>query len=279
MNAESKPNPKHWRRSPKFPAATRAAPSACSKSRSRCCPKRLESWTRAPWNARGEARTLLYDKSGEEHYNVTSALIKSLRGSDPDAALYWLFRMLDAGDDPLFLLRRLMIFASEDVGNADPRSGGGRERGQRVSPHGPARGHVSAIPCLPVPGELPQVERGQTRNRRRPRRDRRSRRPAGSEKLRNAVTRLMKDEGYGQGYQYPPDREGSFVPGETYLPDEIAGRAFLRAPRSKAWRRRSASACAGYAASPRQTRPRRPTSPRHTSPRHPTAPGKPEERE
>src|SRR6187401_1963397 len=70
----------------------------------------------------GEERTLLYDKAGEEHYNVASALIKSLRGSDPDAALYWLFRMLEAGDDPLFLLRRLIIFASEDVGNADPRA-------------------------------------------------------------------------------------------------------------------------------------------------------------
>ncbi len=69
-----------------------------------------------------EERTLLYDKSGEEHYNVTSAFIKSMRGSDPDAALYWLFRMLEAGDDPLFLLRRMIIFASEDVGNADPRA-------------------------------------------------------------------------------------------------------------------------------------------------------------
>ncbi|MEO8180624.1 MAG: replication-associated recombination protein A, partial [Deltaproteobacteria bacterium] len=65
---------------------------------------------------------LLYDKAGEEHYNVASALIKSMRGSDPDAAIYWLMRMLDAGDDPLFVSRRLMIFASEDVGNADPRA-------------------------------------------------------------------------------------------------------------------------------------------------------------
>ncbi len=72
--------------------------------------------------AAAETRTLLYDKAGEEHYNVVSALIKSMRGSDPDAALYWLMRMLEAGDDPLFLLRRLMIFASEDVGNADPRA-------------------------------------------------------------------------------------------------------------------------------------------------------------
>jgi putative ATPase len=175
----------------------------------------------------GEARTLLYDKSGEEHYNVTSALIKSLRGSDPDAALYWLFRMLDAGDDPLFLLRRLMVFASEDVGNADPRAlevavnadGAFRRMGlpEGLFPlsHaclylascpksnavkraiGAARAAIEEHGALPVP-----------------------------KKLRNAVTRLMKDEGYGQGYQYPPDREGSFVPGETYLPDEITSARF-----------------------------------------------------
>ncbi|HET7545947.1 MAG TPA: replication-associated recombination protein A [Polyangiaceae bacterium] len=175
----------------------------------------------------GEARSLLYDKSGEEHYNVTSALIKSLRGSDPDAALYWLFRMLDAGDDPLFLLRRLMIFASEDVGNADPRAlevavnadsafrRMGLPEGMFPLSHaclylascpksnavkraiGAARSAIDEHGALPVP-----------------------------KKLRNAVTRLMKDEGYGQGYQYPPDREGSFVPGETYLPDELVGARF-----------------------------------------------------
>src|SRR4029079_16870598 len=69
-----------------------------------------------------EERTLLYDKSGEEHYNVASALIKSLRGSDPDAAINTLMRSIDAGDAPAFVLRRLVIFASEDVGNADPRA-------------------------------------------------------------------------------------------------------------------------------------------------------------
>src|SRR5690606_20222714 len=69
-----------------------------------------------------ETPALLYDKSGEEHYNVVSALIKSMRASDPDAAIYWLMRMLEAGDDPLFVMRRLIIFASEDVGNADPRA-------------------------------------------------------------------------------------------------------------------------------------------------------------
>ncbi|OGP20983.1 MAG: AAA family ATPase, partial [Deltaproteobacteria bacterium GWA2_57_13] len=69
-----------------------------------------------------QRKPLLYDKSGEEHYNVISAFIKSLRGSDPDAALYWLMRMLEAGEDPLFITRRMIIFAAEDIGNADPQA-------------------------------------------------------------------------------------------------------------------------------------------------------------
>ena len=69
-----------------------------------------------------QKRALLYDKGAEEHYNVISAFIKSLRGSDPDAALYWLARMVEAGEDPLFIARRMIVFASEDVGNADPRA-------------------------------------------------------------------------------------------------------------------------------------------------------------
>jgi putative ATPase len=69
-----------------------------------------------------QKKALLYDKGGEEHYNVISAFIKSMRGSDPDAALYWLARMLEAGEDPLFIIRRMVILASEDIGNADPRA-------------------------------------------------------------------------------------------------------------------------------------------------------------
>jgi putative ATPase len=177
--------------------------------------------------AAAESRTLLYDKSGEEHYNVASALIKSLRGSDPDAALYWLLRMLDAGEDPLFLLRRLMIFASEDVGNADPRAlqvavsadeafrRMGMPEGIYPLAHaclylascpksaavkaaiGAARAAIAEHGALPVP-----------------------------KKLRNAVTKLMREEGYGDGYRYPPDYDGSVVPGETYLPDELRGARF-----------------------------------------------------
>ena len=69
-----------------------------------------------------QQKALLYDRAGEEHYNVISAFIKSMRGSDPDAALYWMTRMLEAGEDPLFIARRMVIFAAEDIGNADPRA-------------------------------------------------------------------------------------------------------------------------------------------------------------
>jgi len=170
---------------------------------------------------------LLYDKAGEEHYNVVSALIKSMRGSDPDAAIYWLMRMLDAGDDPLFVSRRLIIFASEDVGNADPRAlevavNADRAFRRMGLPEGvyplahaalylascpksnavgraftAARAAIAAHGALPVP-----------------------------RKLRNAVTELMKDDGYGDGYQYPHDSEGSYVPGETYLPDVLLGQRY-----------------------------------------------------
>ena len=177
--------------------------------------------------AAAESRTLLYDKSGEEHYNVASALIKSMRGSDPDAALYWLLRMLDAGEDPLFLLRRLMIFASEDVGNADPRAlqvatsadAAFRRMGmpEGIYPVAHACLYLASCPksaavkaaigaaraAIEQHGALPTPK-----------------------KLRNAVTRLMKEEGYGDGYKYPPDFENSVVPGESYLPEAIEGSRF-----------------------------------------------------
>ncbi|MGC4090632.1 MAG: replication-associated recombination protein A [Polyangiaceae bacterium] len=174
-----------------------------------------------------EERTLLYDKSGEEHYNVSSALIKSMRGSDPDAAIYWLLRMLDAGDDPLFLSRRLMIFASEDVGNADPRALSvavqADEALRRVGlPEGV---YPLAHACLYL-ASCPKsnaVKRAIEATRR-------SIAERGALpvplKLRNAVTGLMKREGYGQAYRYPPDHAGSHVPGETYLPDELVGTRF-----------------------------------------------------
>jgi putative ATPase len=174
-----------------------------------------------------EERTLLYDKSGEEHYNVVSALIKSMRGSDPDAAIYWLFRMLEAGDDPLFLLRRLIIFASEDVGNADPRAlsvvVAADEAYRRIGM--PEGAFPIAHACLYL-ASCPKsnaVKRAILATR-----------AAISErgalpvplKLRNAVTALMRAEGYGKDYRYPHDFEESYAAGETYLPDELAGSRF-----------------------------------------------------
>ncbi|HWA78441.1 MAG TPA: replication-associated recombination protein A [Polyangiaceae bacterium] len=174
-----------------------------------------------------EERTLLYDKSGEEHYNVASALIKSMRGSDPDAAIYWLLRMLDAGDDPLFLSRRLLIFASEDVGNADPRALAvavqADEALRRVGlPEGV---YPLAHACLYL-ASCPKsnaVKRAIEATRQVIAEQGALPVPL---KLRNAVTSLMKNEGYGKEYRYPHDYDASHVPGETYLPDALAGRRF-----------------------------------------------------
>ncbi len=176
-----------------------------------------------------EDRTLLYDKSGEEHYNVTSALIKSMRGSDPDAAIYWLMRMLEAGDDPLFVLRRLMIFASEDVGNADPRAlqvavsadAAFRRMGmpEGIYPIAHACLYLASCPKSGAVGAAWHKAREMIR--------RRGALPV-PKKLRNAVTSLMKEEGYGQGYRYAHEYESSIVPGETYLPDALVGERFYR---------------------------------------------------
>jgi putative ATPase len=175
----------------------------------------------------GEQKTLLYDKAGEEHYNVISAFIKSMRGSDPDGAIYWLMRMIEAGDDPLFLLRRMMIFASEDVGNADPRAleltvaadAAFRRMGmpEGMYPIAQAALYLATAPksnacntawhkaqaAVQEHGALPVPM-----------------------KLRNAVTKLMGAEGYGEGYRYAHNEEGGVATGEVYLPEEIAGERF-----------------------------------------------------
>ena len=182
--------------------------------------------TREDVQRAAEERSLLYDKSGEEHYNVTSALIKSMRGSDPDAAIYWLMRMLDAGDDPAFVLRRLIIFASEDVGNADPRAISvvtaadaafhrlGMPEG--LYPIAQACLYLAACPKSNSVGKAFTAARAVITER--------GALPV-PKKLRNAPTPLMKGLGYGAGYRYPHD-EGGFAAGETYLPDELAGSRF-----------------------------------------------------
>jgi putative ATPase len=171
-----------------------------------------------------EKAPLLYDKAGEEHYNVVSAFIKSMRGSDPDAAVYWMMRMLEAGDDPLFVLRRMLIFASEDVGNADPRAlmvvTSADEAFRRMGmPEGlyPLTHACIYLACTPKSNAVKNAW-----HRARALIEEHGALPVPM-KLRNAVTKLMKQEGYGSGYKYAHDYEDGVVPGETYLPDEIAG--------------------------------------------------------
>ena len=168
---------------------------------------------------------LLYDKAGEEHYNVVSAFIKSMRGSDPDAAVYWMMRMLEAGDDPLFVLRRMLIFASEDVGNADPRGlliavAADHAFRRMGMPEGlyPLAHAAVYLACAPKSNAVNSAW-----HRAKALTDEHGALPV-PKKLRNAATPLMKDEGYGEGYKYAHEYEGGVVQGETYLPDELVGR-------------------------------------------------------
>lgn len=168
-------------------------------------------------------RPLLYDKSGEEHYNVVSAFIKSMRGSDPDAAVYWMMRMLEAGDDPLFVSRRMLVFASEDVGNADPRAltlaTSADATLRRV---GMPEGLYALAQACTYLASAPKSNASTVAWRRAKELIEKHGALPVPMKLRNAVTPLMKREGYGEGYKYAHSFEGAVVPGETYLPDELA---------------------------------------------------------
>ena len=168
-------------------------------------------------------KTLLYDKAGDEHYGVVSAFIKSMRGSDPDAAVYWMTRMLEAGEEPRFVIRRMVIFAAEDVGVADPQAlvvataalqafelvgmpegvlplteaciylATAPKTNTALTAYANARKLVKEHGPLPVPA-----------------------------RLRNAPTALAKAMGHGDGYKYPHEFEGHYVP-EDYLPERLAG--------------------------------------------------------
>jgi putative ATPase len=171
-------------------------------------------------------KTLLYDQAGEEHYNVISAFIKSLRGSDPDAAVYYLVRMMESGEDPRFLVRRMVIFASEDVGNADPRA------------LGVAVDALQAYELLGLPEASFALTQAATYLAMAPKSNSALTAYAAARKavldhgplpvplkLRNAPTGLMTKLGYGGGYKYPHDFEGAYVP-ETYLPEKLEGARF-----------------------------------------------------
>jgi putative ATPase len=169
-------------------------------------------------------RPLLYDKAGVEHYNVVSAFIKSMRGSDPDAAVYWMMRMLEAGDDPLFVSRRMLVFASEDVGNADPRALTlATSCDATLRRVGMPEGLYALAQTCTYLASAPKSNASTVAwTRARELIEKHGALPVPM-KLRNAVTPLMKREGYGEGYKYAHSFEGAVVPGETYLPDELAG--------------------------------------------------------
>ncbi len=173
-----------------------------------------------------QKKALVYDKSGEEHYNIISAFHKSLRGSDPDAALYWLERMLAAGEDPFYIARRMVRFASEDIGNADPQAltlaMSAMEAFKFLGhPEGELALAQAAVYLATAPksnriyaaySQVQQVVK-----------------KAGSLPvpfhIRNAPTRLMKDIGYGKDYKYAHNYEDAFV-AQEYLPEKLKGRLF-----------------------------------------------------
>jgi putative ATPase len=171
-------------------------------------------------------RALLYDKSGEEHYNLMSALHKSMRNSDPDAAVYWLARMLEAGEDPLYVARRLVRFASEDVGNADPQAlaiaVAAKDAVHFIGmPEGNTALAQAAIYLAAAP-KSNAVYKAYLRAADAAAHDIAEPVPL---HLRNAPTRLMKELDYGKGYRYAHD-EAAGVADMECLPPAHRGRRF-----------------------------------------------------
>ena len=199
-----------------------------------------------------QRKALLYDKNGEEHFNLISALHKSLRGSDPDAALYWLARMLAAGEDPLYLARRMVRFASEDVGLADPfalNQAMAAVEAYRLL--GSPEGELALVQAAVYLATAPKSNRlytayGEVRQ---------TVRDTGTLPvplhIRNAPTGLMKGLGYGRGYRYAHDFEEAYTPQE-YLPESLRRKQFSQpaergyektvAQRLEKWRRIRAGA-------------------------------------
>jgi putative ATPase len=178
---------------------------------------------------------LLYDRAGDQHYDIVSALIKSVRGSDPDAAVYWMARMLEAGEDPLFVARRLVILAAEDVGLADPQALSVAMAAQQAA-------HFVGMPEAVLPlteaalylALAPKSNSALTSYGA----ARELIQETGNEPvpmhLRNAPTGLMKSMGYGKGYQYAHEHEGGVARDQVHMPEKLKGRKVYKPnPRDK----------------------------------------------
>ncbi|BEP70678.1 MULTISPECIES: replication-associated recombination protein A [unclassified Variovorax] len=168
-----------------------------------------------------------YDKGGEQFYDTISALHKSVRGSDPDAALYWFVRMLDGGADPRYMARRLVRMASEDIGLADPRALRlALDAAEVYERLGTPEGELALAECVVYLAIAPKsnaVYKAYNAVRALVKKD--STRPVPMH-LRNAPTKLMKELDYGKGYRYAHDEEGGFAAGERYLPEGLEGQVF-----------------------------------------------------
>jgi len=173
-----------------------------------------------------QKKAFLYDKSGEEHYNVISAFHKSLRGSDPDASLYWLGRMLEAGEDPLYIARRMVRFASEDVGNADPQALQVAIAAMEAFHFiGLPEGNLALAQAAVYLATAPKSNAIYTAYQKVQRDIRELENMPVPLHIRNAPTKLMEDLGYGKDYKYPHDYPDHFVE-EEYLPENIKGRTY-----------------------------------------------------
>jgi putative ATPase len=173
-----------------------------------------------------QRRSLMYDKSGEEHYNIISALHKSLRNGDADAAVYWLVRMLEGGEDPMYIARRLVRAASEDIGNADPQAlVFAIAVQQTVHFLGMPEAGVALAQLVTYLSASPKSNAAYIGYGEAVREVRQGDNPGVPHHIRNAPTKLMKDLGYGRGYQYAHDFEDQTAAMEC-LPDALAGRRF-----------------------------------------------------
>ena len=175
-----------------------------------------------------QQRSLLYDKAGDQHYDTISAFIKSVRGSDPDAAVYWLGRMIEAGEAPMFIARRLVILAAEDVGMADPQ-------GLPIAVAAQQAVHLIGMPEGAIPlaeatvylATAPKSNASHIALKEAMEDARNTRNDPVPMHLRNAATRLMRDMGYGEGYKYSHDYPGGFAPMDN-LPESLRDRRYYK---------------------------------------------------
>lgn len=175
-----------------------------------------------------QKNTVLYDKTGEQHYDIISAFIKSIRGSDPNAAVYWLARMIAGGEDVKFIARRMLILSSEDIGNANPTAMViANNCFQAVTTIGYPEARIILSQTAIYLANSPKSNASYLAIDQALAKVRESGDLSVPLELRNAPTKLMKDLGYGDNYKYAHNYEGNFVP-TNYLPEEISGEIFYR---------------------------------------------------